>query len=104
MQSYELARRVMADDLKPLGTDWRKPFLETAPHHRFNEYMNLALTAKRKQLLRSRKCGIAAGFCWQYIKWFGFFNPYPSPMNFLTKTLSRPENETVSTNSRRLSG
>jgi hypothetical protein len=31
--------------------------------------MNLALTAKEKQLLRSRKVGIAAGFCWrQYIK------------------------------------
>jgi hypothetical protein len=57
--------------------------------------MNLALTAKEKQLLRSRKCGHSR---WFFVggntsSRFGFFNPYPSPMNFLTKTLSRPENE-----------
>jgi hypothetical protein len=30
MQSYE-SHVSDWDDLKPLGTDWRKPFLETAP-------------------------------------------------------------------------
>jgi hypothetical protein len=72
-------------------------FLETAPSSSSfsDEYMNLALTAKEKQLLRSRKCGHSR---WDFVggntsSRFGFFNPYPSPMNFLTKTLSRPENE-----------
>jgi hypothetical protein len=38
------------EDLKPLGTDWRKPFLETAPHLIIvlDVFMNLALTARRK--------------------------------------------------------
>jgi hypothetical protein len=32
MQSYESRMSSdWLDDLKPLGTDWRKPFLETAP-------------------------------------------------------------------------
>jgi hypothetical protein len=60
MQSYESRMSSdWLDDLKPLGTDWRKPFLETAPSSSSfsDEYMNLALTAKEKQLLRSRKCG-----------------------------------------------
>jgi hypothetical protein len=55
------------DDLKPLGTDWRKPFRNRSFLIISDEYMNL-MAKKRKQLLRSRKC-IAAGFCWrQYIK------------------------------------
>jgi hypothetical protein len=43
------------DDLKPLGTDWQT-FSRNRPSSSFSdEYMNLALTAKEKQLLRSRK-------------------------------------------------
>jgi hypothetical protein len=66
--------------------------------------MNLALTAKEKQLLRSRKCD-SRWILLAAIHQVGFSLTHtPSPMNFLTKTLSRPEMKTVSTNSRRLSG
>jgi hypothetical protein len=51
LQSYE--SRMSSDwleDLKPLGTDWRKPFLETAPYLIIvlDVFMNLVLTARRK--------------------------------------------------------
>jgi hypothetical protein len=56
--------------------------------------MNLALTAKEKQLLRSRKCGHSRWILLA-IHQVGLVSltHTPSPMNFLTKTLSRPENE-----------
>jgi hypothetical protein len=55
-------------------------FLETAPSSSSfsDEYMNLALTAKEKQLLRSRKCGHSRWILLAAIhRRFGFFNPYP---------------------------
>jgi hypothetical protein len=57
--------------------------------------MNLALTAKEKQLLRSRKCGHSRWILLAAIHQVGLVSltHTPSPMNFLTKTLSRPENE-----------
>jgi hypothetical protein len=59
-----LACRVTGNDLKPLGTDWRKPFLETAPSSSSfsDEYMNLALTAKKNNYYVQESVGIAAGF------------------------------------------
>jgi nitroreductase len=91
-----LACRVTGNDLKPLGTDWRKPFLETAPSSSSfsDEYMNLALTAKKNNYYVQESVGIAAGFLLAAIHQVGLVSlTIPSPMNFLTKTLSRPENE-----------
>jgi hypothetical protein len=81
------------DDLKPLGTDWRKPFLETAPFLIivFRRIYEFALTAKKNNYYVQESVGIAAGFVGNTSSRFGFHTP--SPMNFLTKTLSRPENE-----------
>jgi hypothetical protein len=89
MQSYESRMSSdWLDDLKPLGTDWQTFSRNRSSSSSFSdEYMNLALTAKEKQLLRSRKCGHSRWifFGGNTSSRFGFFNPYPSPMNFLTK-------------------
>ena len=68
------------DDLKPMGTNWEKPFLETAPY--------LIIVFKRP-------VGLAAGFLITAIHDAGLvtLTHTPSPMNFLAKILNRPENE-----------
>jgi nitroreductase len=86
------------EDLRPLQTDWQKPFLESAPYliivfkkvydilpdgtHRNNYYVNESV-------------GIACGFLLAAIHHAGLvaLTHTPSPMNFLTKVLNRPENE-----------
>ena len=86
------------EDLAPLGTDWRKPFLEIAPwlivvfrriyeprpdgNQRNNYYVNESV-------------GLAAGFLLTAIHEAGLvaLTHTPSPMNFLTKLLDRPKNE-----------
>ena len=85
-------------DLRPLQTDWRKEFLETAPW--------LIIVFKRSYELEegghkhqnyyvSESCGIAVGFLLAAIHNAGLaaLTHTPSPMNFLTKMLKRPENE-----------
>jgi hypothetical protein len=56
MQSYESACRVTRR-FKTFGYGLAQTFLETAPSSSsfLDEYMNLVMTAKEKQLLRSRK-------------------------------------------------
>jgi hypothetical protein len=68
MQSYELACRVTGRRFKTFRYGLAQTFLETAPHHRFNEYMNLALTAKKKTTITFKKVWHSRWFCWQYIK------------------------------------
>ena len=85
-------------DLQPIGTDWNKSFLETAPY--------LIVVFKRSYELESNNhkhqnyyvtesCGIACGFLLAAIHHAGLvaLTHTPSPMNFLTKILNRPENE-----------
>ena len=85
-------------DLRPLQTDWRKEFLETAPW--------LIIVFKRSYELESgghkhqnyyvtESCGIACGFLLVAIHDAGLaaLTHTPSPMNFLSKVLNRPENE-----------
>ena len=85
-------------DLAYLGTDWRKPFLETAPYliivfkklydilgdgtHRQNYYVN-------------ESAGIACGFLLAAIHNAGLaaLTHTPSPMGFISKILNRPKNE-----------
>jgi len=84
--------------LKPLGTNWEKPFLETAPwlivvFKRSYEYGD-----NKKKLTNyyvSESVGIACGFLLAAIHHAGLaaLTHTPSPMNFLAKILNRPENE-----------
>jgi nitroreductase len=85
-------------DLRPLQTDWRKEFLEIAPY--------LIIVFKRSYELEkdghkhqnyyvTESCGIACGFLLSSIHHAGLvaLTHTPSPMNFLSKVLNRPENE-----------
>jgi hypothetical protein len=69
------------EDLKPLGTDWRKPFLETAPYLIIvlDVFMNLVLTARRKNIYVQER-GIAAGVLLAAIHNAGLVSTLPSPM------------------------
>lgn len=86
------------EDLKPLQTDWKKPFLETAPYlivvfrkaydvqpdgsHRNNYYVQESV-------------GLACGFLLTAVHHAGLvaLTHTPSPMNFLSRILNRPDNE-----------
>jgi iodotyrosine deiodinase len=85
-------------DLKPIGTDWQKPFLEIAPY--------LIIVFKRSYELENNdhkhpnyyvteSVGIACGFLLAAIHEAGLIalTHTPSPMNFLCKILNRPANE-----------
>ncbi|MGH2552073.1 MAG: nitroreductase family protein [Chitinophagaceae bacterium] len=86
------------NDLMPLQTDWKKEFLEKAPY--------LIIVFKRSYELEkdghkhqnyyvSESCGIACGFLLAAIHHAGLaaLTHTPSPMNFLSAVLNRPENE-----------
>lgn len=84
-------------DLAPLGTDFNKPFLETAPYlivvfKRIYEFEN---NKKHQNYYVTESCGIACGFLLTAIHDAGLvaLTHTPSPMNFLSKILQRPENE-----------
>lgn len=85
-------------DLKPIGTDWRKPFLETAPYlivvfRRIFDYD--ASGGKHNNYYVQESCGIATGFLLAAIHQAGLIalTHTPSPMNFLSQILMRPDNE-----------
>jgi len=86
------------DDLKPLQTDWQKPFLETAPFLIVvfkKAYDILPDGTKKNNYYVNESVGIACGFLLAAIHHAGLvaLTHTPSPMNFLTKILNRPENE-----------
>ncbi|MFD2998819.1 nitroreductase family protein [Pontibacter toksunensis] len=86
------------EDLAPLGTDWQKPFLETAPYLIVvfkKAYDFRPDGTKRNNYYVSESVGIACGFLIAAIQQAGLvtLTHTPSPMNFLTKLLKRPENE-----------
>ena len=86
------------EDLKPLGTDWHKPFLETAPYLIvvFKRSYELDVDGcKKNNYYVQESVGIAVGFLLSAIHNAGLVSltHTPSPMNFLTKTLKRPINE-----------
>ena len=84
--------------LAPIGTDWRKPFLETAPwlvvlfaqRYGFRDD-----GTKRKHYYVQESCGIAAGLFIAAIHQMGLatLTHTPSPMRFLSEILERPANE-----------
>ena len=98
-ESYE--NRMTAEwlrDLEPLGTDWRKPFLETAPYLIVvfkRSYELEKNNYKHQNYYVTESCGIACGFLLTAIHDAGLvaLTHTPSPMNFLINILGRPENE-----------
>lgn len=100
-EEYESYSKRMSDqwleDLKPMGTDWHKPFLEKVPwiivvFKRAFEYDN---GQKHQNYYVNESVGIACGMLINAIHNAGLatLTHTPSPMNFLTKILERPDNE-----------
>ncbi|MEO7210751.1 MAG: nitroreductase family protein [Chitinophagaceae bacterium] len=84
--------------LKPLGTNWDKPFLETAPWLIIVFKRSYEFGENNKKLANyyvSESVGIACGFLLAAIHNAGLaaLTHTPSPMNFLAKICNRPENE-----------
>jgi nitroreductase len=86
------------DALAPLGTDWRKPFLDVAPwivvlfeqvHGWFPD------GTVRKHYYARESVGIACGLFIAAVHRTGLatLTHTPSPMGFLSKLLDRPKNE-----------
>jgi iodotyrosine deiodinase len=95
----------MPDDwlgaLAPLGTDWHKEFLETAPYLIVVFRIDFGLTqtaegaTKTKHYYVQESVGIATGFLLSALHMSGLatLTHTPSPMGFLSSTLNRPKNE-----------
>lgn len=84
--------------LAPLGTDWRKPFLETVPWIvvAFEELYGFdAEGKKRKNYYVRESVGLACGFFINALHTMGLatLTHTPSPMGFLRVLLGRPKNE-----------
>jgi iodotyrosine deiodinase len=84
--------------LEPLGTDWRKPFLESAPWLVvvFAESYGLDPNgSKVKNYYVQESVGIACGFFITAVHSMGLatLTHTPSPMGFLSEILERPANE-----------
>ena len=99
-RSYEGGRmpQEWRDALAPLGTDWRKPYLETVPwivvlfeqaHGSFPD------GSVRKHYYARESVGIACGLFIAAIHQMGLatLTHTPSPMGFLSSVLGRPRNE-----------
>jgi iodotyrosine deiodinase len=86
------------EDLKHLGTDANKPFLETAPYLiiAFKRPFEFDETgAKHQNYYANESVGLACGFLISAIHNAGLvtLTHTPSPMRFLEKILERPTNE-----------
>lgn len=85
------------DDLKPLATNWNKPFLESAPYLVivFKKVYDRIADQKANNYYVNESVGIACGMILTAIHDAGLVTvPHtPSPMNFLSKILDRPANE-----------
>lgn len=101
-EEYESYHGRMSDewlhDLAPLQTDWHKPFLEIAPYLIvvFKKAYDVdADGVKKNNYYVSESVGLACGFLLAAIHHAGLvaLTHTPSPMNFLTRILGRPDNE-----------
>lgn len=86
------------EDIKPLQTDWHKPFLEEAPHLIvvFKKIYDVDEKGeKHNNYYVAESVGLACGFLLVAIHQAGLvaLTHTPSPMNFLSTILKRPENE-----------
>jgi iodotyrosine deiodinase len=87
-------------DLQPFGTDWQKPFLETAPwlvvlFRRIYEPDAADPSIKHNNYYVMESVGLAAGFFLSAVHQAGLVSltHTPSPMQFLTELLGRPAHE-----------
>ena len=82
------------NDLRPLQTDWQKPFLETAPWL-IVVFAQATGPQKQKHYYVQESVGLAVGFLLTAIHHAGLvaLTHTPSPMNFLKKILHRPDHE-----------
>ena len=101
-ESYE--HRMPAEWLEalaPLGTDWHKEFLETAPYLIvvFRIDFGVTQTAEGEKKIKhyyvQESVGIATGFLLAALHLSGLatLTHTPSPMGFLAEILDRPKNE-----------
>jgi nitroreductase len=85
------------DALSHLGTDWRKPFLETAPWliAIFAQRWGEANGARTKHYYVPESVGIATGFLIAALHTAGLatLTHTPAPMGFLNGICGRPDNE-----------
>ncbi len=86
------------DALAPLGTDWQKPFLETAPYliAIFAQSYGLEPDGRKiKHYYVQESVGIATGLLIAALHHAGLatLTHTPSPMGFLNEILARPANE-----------
>ncbi len=84
--------------LKPLGTDWRKPFLETAPWLIVvfaEQWGSWPDGSRKKNYYVPESVGIACGFLLATLHRAGLatLTHTPNPMGFLGTLLGRPRNE-----------
>ena len=83
--------------LRPLGTDWHKDFLETAPWLIVVFRIDYWLEGQRKikHYYVGESVGIASGILLTALHLSGLatLTHTPNPMGFLSKILSRPSNE-----------
>lgn len=84
--------------IAPLGTDWRKPYLETVPYIvvLFEQVTSFDGEGNpQKNYYVRESCGIAAGLFIAAIHKMGLatLTHTPSPMAFLSRILGRPKNE-----------
>lgn len=101
-EEYESYHGRMSDEwleaLAPIGTDWRKPFLETVPWIvvLFAEpFEVLPDGTRKKNYYVQESCGIAAGLFIAALHHMGLatLTHTPSPMKFLNDILHRPAHE-----------
>ncbi len=94
----ERAPEEWLEALAPLGTDWRKPFLETAPYliAIFAQRYGMTESGRKvKNYYMQESVGIATGFLIAALHHAGLatLTHTPSPMDFLGQILGRPTNE-----------
>jgi len=100
-EEYENYHGRMTDrwlkDLEPFGTDHIKPFLEIAPWIIVVMKRSYELVGgeKKNNYYATESVGLATGFLLAAIHNAGLvaLTHTPSPMNFLSKVLDRPDNE-----------
>lgn len=84
-------------DLAPLGTDWRKPFLEEAPYLIvvFRQDWQPDGDGQHKNYYVQESVGIAVGLLLAALHTAGLatLTHTPSPMGFLAEVLGRPRHE-----------
>ncbi len=85
------------EDLEPFGTNWEKPFIDIAPYIIvvFKRAYEMIDGEKRNNYYVNESVGIASGMLIAAIHNAGLctLTHTPSPMNFLSKVLGRPDNE-----------